>query len=180
MRTGNPALSAKVLTDVGRADPPMTLGGTVNKTAMLLAMTLITAIITWNMALQSFQVAADGTLQGSPLLMPLVIGGAVAGFVLALICIFKKTTAPIVAPLYALAEGLFLGGISAFFEMQFPGIVMQAIGLTFGTLFALLMAYRSGLIKPTENFKLGVVAATGAIALLYLVNMVMRLLGFDG
>lgn len=180
MRTGNPALSAKVFTDVGRADPPMTLGGTVNKTAMLLAMTLITAIITWNMALQSLQVAADGTAQASPLLMPLVIGGAVVGFVLALICIFKKTTAPVVAPLYALAEGLFLGGISAFFEMRFPGIVMQAIGLTFGTLFALLMAYRSGLIKPTENFKLGVVAATGAIALLYLVNMVMRLLGFDG
>lgn len=64
--------------------------------------------------------------------------------------------------------------------MRFPGIVMQAVGLTFGTLFALLMAYRSGLIKPTENFKLGVVAATGAICLLYVVNMVMRLLGFDG
>lgn len=122
----------------------------------------------------------DGVAQASPLLMPLTIGGAIGGFVLALICVFKKTTAPFIAPMYALAEGLFLGGVSAFFEMRFPGIVMQAVGLTFGTLFALLMAYRSGLIKPTENFKLGVVAVTGAICLLYVVNMVLRLVGFDG
>ena len=179
MRTGNPALTAKTFQNVERSNPPMTLGGTVNKTAMLLAMTLITAMITWGMAMQATQ-TVDGVAQASPLLMPLTIGGAIAGFVLALICVFKKTAAPIIAPLYALAEGLFLGGISAFFELRFPGIVMQAVGLTFGTLFALLMAYRSGLIKPTENFKLGVVAATGAICLLYVVNMVLRLVGFDG
>lgn len=180
MRTGNPALTAKTFEQVERSNPPMTLGGTVNKTAMLLAMTLITAMVTWGMAMQSLQTGADGAVQADPLLMPLTIGGAIAGFVLALICVFKKTTAPVIAPLYALAEGLFLGGVSAMFELRFPGIVMQAVGLTFGTLFALLMAYRSGLIKPTENFKLGVVAATGAIALLYLVNIGMRLFGFEG
>jgi uncharacterized YccA/Bax inhibitor family protein len=179
MRTGNPALKANTFSSVEPSNPPMTLGGTVNKTAMLLAMTLITAMITWGMAMQATQ-TVDGVAQASPLLMPLTIGGAIGGFVLALICVFKKTTAPFIAPMYALAEGLFLGGVSAFFEMRFPGIVMQAVGLTFGTLFALLMAYRSGLIKPTENFKLGVVAATGAICLLYVVNMVLRLVGFDG
>lgn len=179
MRTANPALSDKAFSSVERSGPPMTLAGTVNKTAMLLAMTLITAVVTWGMAWESIEAAKNGG-EMSPLLQPLMMGGAIAGFVLALICIFKKTTAPVVAPLYALAEGLFLGAVSAFFEVSFPGIVMQAIGLTFGTLFALLMAYRSGLIKATENFKLGVVAATGAIALVYLVNIGMRLFGFEG
>lgn len=179
MRTSNPALSDKAFSNVERSGPPMTLAGTVNKTAMLLALSLITAMITWGMALESIEAVQNGG-EMSPLLQPLMIGGAVGGFVLALICIFKKTTAPVVAPLYALAEGLFLGAVSAFFEIRFPGIVMQAIGLTFGTLFALLMAYRSGLIKATENFKLGVVAATGAIALIYLVNIGMRLFGFEG
>jgi uncharacterized YccA/Bax inhibitor family protein len=94
--------------------------------------------------------------------------------------VFKKTWAPVTAPLYAALEGLFVGGISAMFEASFPGIVMQAVMLTMGVLAALLMAYKSGLIKATENFKLGVVAATGGIALLYLVNMGMRLFGFEG
>lgn len=179
MRTANPALSNKVFSDVERSGPPMTLSGTVNKTAMLLALSLITAMITWGMAWESIQAAQSGG-EMNPMLTPLMIGGAIGGFVLALICIFKKTAAPIVAPLYALAEGLFLGAVSAFFEIRFPGIVMQAVGLTFGTLFALLLAYRSGLIKATENFKLGVVAATGAIALLYLVNLGMHLFGFEG
>jgi len=97
--------------------------------------------------------------------------------VLGLVTIFVKTWAPVTSPLYAVCEGLALGGISAMFEAQYPGIVIQAVALTFGTLFGLLMAYRSGLIKATENFKLGVVAATGSIFLIYLVGFV---LGFFG
>jgi len=100
--------------------------------------------------------------------------------VLALVTIFKKDWAPVTAPLYALVQGLFLGAVSAIFEARFPGIVLQAVGLTFGTLASLLMAYKSGLIRATENFKLGVVAATGGIVLVYLVNIGMRLLGFEG
>ncbi|MAR90065.1 MAG: Bax inhibitor-1/YccA family protein [Pseudomonadota bacterium] len=179
MRTSNPALSDKAFTGVERSGPPMTLGGTVNKTAMLLALSLITAMVTWGMAWDSIQAAQAGG-EMNPMLQPLMWGGAIGGFVLALICIFKKTAAPFVAPLYALAEGLFLGAVSAFFEIRFPGIVMQAVGLTFGTLLALLMAYRSGMIKVTQNFRLGVVAATGAVALIYLVNIGMRLFGFEG
>ena len=102
-----------------------------------------------------------------------MLGGAIGGFVLALITTFKKEWSPVTAPMYALVEGFFLGAISAVFEARFPGIVFQAVLLTFGTLFALLAAYRSGLIKVTENFKLGVVAATGGIALLYLASFVL-------
>ena len=94
-----------------------------------------------------------------------------------MITVFKKTAAPYTAPAYALLEGLALGGISATLEVRFPGIVIQAVGLTFGTLFCLLAAYRSGLIKATENFKLGVVAATGAIFVLYMVSFVMGFFG---
>jgi uncharacterized YccA/Bax inhibitor family protein len=77
----------------------------------------------------------------------------------------------VTAPVYAALEGLALGGLSAVFETKYPGIVMQAVGLTFATLAAMLIAYRTGLIKATEKFKLGVVAATGAIALYYLIGL---------
>jgi uncharacterized YccA/Bax inhibitor family protein len=177
MRSGNPVLGENTFLDVGsgrvvtRDGGTMTLGGTVNKTALLLAMVLITAGYTWSLY--------SGP-ESLPAVFPWAIGGALVAFVLAIVTAFKKTWAPVTAPLYALAEGLFLGAVSAIFEAQYPGIVLQAVGLTFGTLASLLLAYKSGLIRATENFKLGVVAATGGIALLYLVNMVMRLLGFDG
>lgn len=178
MRSGNPALNDKTFLDIGSgrmvdAGNAMTLNGTVNKTGILLMLVVFTAAYTWSMFDTQTQTA-------SPLMWPLVIGGAILGLVFAIATIFKPTWAPVSAPLYALCEGLFLGGISAMFEASYPGIVMQAVMLTFGTLGALLMAYRSGLIKATENFKLGVTAATGAIALLYIVNLGMRLFGFNG
>jgi len=99
-----------------------------------------------------------------------ILGG---GFVLGLITIFVKTAAPVTAPLYALVEGLLIGCISFFFEKMYPGIVIQAVGLTFGTLFALLLAYQSRLIKVTQNFRLGVIAATGGVALYYLASIIL-------
>ena len=96
-----------------------------------------------------------------------------------MVAIFKPTTAPIVAPGYALLEGLFLGGISSIMEARFPGIVIQAVGLTFGTLFALLFAYKSGLIKATENFKLGVAAATGGIFMMYMLSFILGFFGMN-
>jgi uncharacterized YccA/Bax inhibitor family protein len=176
MRSGNPALNDKTFLDIGSgrvvdAGNAMTLNGTVTKTAILLMLVVFTSAYTWRM------VAGDVV---SPMLWPLVLGGVVGGLVFAIATVMKKTWAPVTAPLYALCEGLFLGAISAIYEARFPGIVMQAVMLTFGTLAALLMAYRSGLVKATENFKLGVVAATGAIALLYLVNIGMHLFGFKG
>lgn len=170
MRTGNPTLSDATfdgLTVRDASNPQMTLAGTVNKTALLLAFSLITAVWSWGQV----QGAIDpqtGKLAAH--VMPLLWGSAIGGFVIALIATFAKKTAPITAPLYALVEGVFLGAVSAFFEMSFPGIVTQAVMLTFGTLGVLLLAYKSGLIRASENFKLGVVAATGAVALLYLLS----------
>jgi uncharacterized YccA/Bax inhibitor family protein len=177
MRSGNPALNQNTFLDVGSgevvsrdASQVMTLGGTVNKTGLLLLMCVATAAYTWNL----FDPANPGAM------MPWMLVGGIGGFIVAIVTVFKKTWSPVTAPVYALLEGLFLGGISAFFETQFPGIVMQAVMLTLGVLAAMLMAYKSGLIKATENFKLGVVAATGGIALLYLINIGMRMFGFEG
>ena len=167
MASGNPSLSEKAFSELEVSHNPMTLNGTVNKTAMLLALMLITAVWVWG-SYFSNPAGAGG-------LLPLLIGAALGGFVLSLIIIFVKRSAPYLAPLHALLEGVFIGAISAFYEAKYPGIVIQAVALTFGTLFCLLAAYRSGLIRATENFKLGVTAATGAICLLYLVNLGLRL-----
>jgi len=171
MRTANPALNAKTFTGLGRvADTAraMTIQGTATKAALLAVLALIPATYTWRMYYTAWDPSA---------VVPWIIGGAIGGFVVALITIFKKQWAAFTAPLYALLEGLFLGGFSAIFEAKYPGIVIQAVTLTFGTLFCLLLAYRSGLIKATENFKLGVVAATGGIALIYMATI---FLGFFG
>jgi len=164
MRSGNPALKSEMFRAASQraAGDVMTLGGTVNKTFVLLGLVVLTASFAW------------GRPEMSTLF--LVVGG-LGGFGVAMLTVFKPTTAPITAPLYAALEGLLVGSISMIFEQRYPGIVLQAVFLTFGILFALLMAYRSGLIRATENFKLGVFAATGGIALIYVVSMV---LGFFG
>ncbi len=169
MRTSNPALNDQAFRGAGVAiGEPMTLQGTVNKTGVLLLCVIATAAWTWNIFLRSHSPESA---------MSLAMVGGIGGFIFALVTIFKKTWAPVTAPIYALLEGLVLGGISAMFELRFPGIAIQAVSLTFGTLVVLLLAYRSGLIPVTEKFKMGVVAATGGIALFYLVSMV---LGFFG
>lgn len=175
IRSGNPALKESTFLDLGsgavvsRDAGAMTLNGTVNKTGILLLLSVLTAAFAWN---QSIVMGPDGPAV-APGVVGYMLGGAIGGFILAMVTIFKKTWAPVTAPLYALVEGFFLGSISAMYELRFDGIVFQAVLLTFGTLFALLMAYRSGLIKATENFKLGVVAATGGIALVYLATIVL-------
>lgn len=174
MRTANPALNSKIFDQFGvdfsrESSNVMTLQGTVNKTGFLLLILVAAGMITWRMA-----------TQGTGSAYPWMIGGAIGGFIIGLITFFKPTAAPYTAPIYAALQGLFLGGISAIFEQMYPGIVVQAVALTFGTLGALLIAYTSGLIKPTENFKLGVVAATGAVMLLYMVSMLMNAFGGGG
>lgn len=166
MRSGNPTLNAETFvpyeSTATSATSVMTVQGAVTKTLILLGLCVGSASWTWSMALATPQAA-----------MPWVVGGAIGGFVLALITTFYPRGASISGPLYALAEGLFLGGITAVINAQYPGIAMQAVGLTFGTMFALLMAYQSGLIRATENFKLGICAATGGIALVYLASMIL-------
>jgi len=152
----------------------MTLNGTVNKIFLMLLMVIATAAFVWN----KFFSALDPA-QGIAAVQPWLIGGGIGGFILALVTVFKKTASPITAPLYALFQGVFLGGLSAIFEAQFPGIVVQAVGLTFAVLLVLLLAYRSGWIKVTQNFRLGVVAATGGIALFYFVSFILGLFGVN-
>ena len=167
MRTSNPALSSDSFRAPGVAyGEPMTISGAVNKTGILLICAVATSIWSWNRLLDSPQTA-----------LPLLAIGGIGGFIVALVTIFKKEWSPLTAPLYALLEGLVMGSVSAMYEIRLHGIVIQAVGLTFGVLFALLLAYRAGLIRATENFKLGVVAATGGIALFYLAQFV---LGFFG
>jgi uncharacterized YccA/Bax inhibitor family protein len=169
IRSGNPTLHTDTFSRApGMAGAEsMTIGGTVNKTALSLFILMIAASYIWNRGV------AD------PALPVWIIGGVVGGLIFAIATVMKKTWAPVTTPLYAAFEGVALGGISVFFESQYPGIVSQAIFLTFGTLAALLLAYRSGLVKATENFKLGVVAATGGIALLYLVSFVLGFFGMS-
>jgi len=174
MRSGNPALKESTFLDLGSgavvrgSDQAMSLNGTVNKTGFLLLLTVLTASFAWN----QIEIGPRGQVSGASLYL---WGGLIGGLIMSLVTTFKKEWSPITAPMYALLEGFFLGAISSIFEARFPGIVIQAVMLTFGTLFALLAAYRTGLIKATENFKLGVVAATGGIALVYLASIVLRM-----
>ena len=171
MRTSNPSLNSKTFEQAAPGAGVMTIGGTVNKVGILLVLMLIPAAYMWNKVLTAWE---PSQAMGPAML------GALGAFVVALITIFKKTWAPVTAPIYAVLEGLFLGAISGVMNSLYPGIAMQAIALTMGTLFTLLLAYRSGLIRATENFKLGVVAATGGIAMLYLVNIVITMFGGGG
>jgi uncharacterized YccA/Bax inhibitor family protein len=169
-RTANPALNANTFTDLRRDPlaPAMTLEGTVNKAAFLLFLVVVPAAWVWS------QVRAAADLSVAT---PWIALGAIGGLIVAIVTIFKKEWSPVTAPVYAALEGLALGGISAVLEASYRGIAIQAVGLTFATLAAMLVAYRTGLIKATERFKLGVVAATGAIALYYVVGLVLSLFG---
>jgi uncharacterized YccA/Bax inhibitor family protein len=106
---------------------------------------------------------------------PALILGALGGFIVAMVTIFKQTWAPVTAPIYALLEGLVLGGLSALFEARYPGIALEAVGLTFGTLFVMLFLYKSGVIKVTQKFRMGVVAATGGIMVFYLLTWLLSI-----
>ena len=176
IKTANPALSENTFRDFAgprlgelAGASPMTLSGTVNKTGILLLCAVATAAWTWRLFVQSHQVAD---------IVPYLLAGTIGGFLCAMVTIFKQQWSPVTAPIYALLEGLALGGLSAVFDLRYPGIAIQAVSLTFGTLFVLLLAYRSGMIKVTQKFRLGVIAATGGIMVFYLLQMLLGFFGF--
>ena len=160
LRSGNPVLSKKTFSNTVSINEKMTIEGTVNKTAISLLILVGTGYLTFD------------TL--NPILL---IGCGIGGFIFALVTIFKKEWAPITVPVYAALQGAMLGGISYTYNYLYDGIVTNAILLTVGILVSLLIAYRSGYIKATENFKLGIFAATGGIAIVYLVNFIMGFFG---
>jgi uncharacterized YccA/Bax inhibitor family protein len=163
LRTSNPALNEKAFQGQVAVGEAMTLQGTVNKTGILLLCVVVAAAWTWGKAHSETPDAV----------IPWMMGGLIGGLIVALVTIFKKEWAPITAPIYALLEGLVLGGISAIFEKAYHGIAIQAVGLTFGTLFVMLLAYKTGAVRATQGFKMGVIAATGGIAVFYLVEIVL-------
>lgn len=167
-RSSNPFFSSKTIGRFGQKEitGKMTLQGTVNKSALLILLVLIAASWTWRLFFTN------------PLAVyHWLIIGTVAGVILGLIAVFMQSWSPYLAPFYALSEGLIIGGLSASVEVYFPGIVLQAVSLTFGAMIILLLAYKSGTVRATEKFKTGVITATGAIALIYLITFVLSFFG---
>ena len=155
-RSGNPVLSKKTFNNTTYSVNKMTIEGTVNKTAISLFLLVGAGYLTFDVI--------------NPILL---IGCGIGGLIIAIITVFKKEWSPITVPIYAVLEGGMLGGISYMYNSLYDGIVTNAILLTVGILVSLLIAYRSGYIKATENFKLGIFAATGGIGIVYLINFVM-------
>lgn len=182
-RTGNPTLNSKTFQQWETGDSTglstggesqiasgevMTLQGAVNKSFILTAILVAAAAWTWRIFFTTHSVEA---------VLPWLWAGTICGLIVAIATVIKKEWAPLTAPGYAVFEGFALGALSAIFEAKCPGIVIQSVALTLGTLVALLCAYSSRLIQATENFKLGVVAATGGIALVYLIDIGLSFFG---
>lgn len=162
-QSNNPVLKPSVFDKAPHlTGDSMTVKGTIGKMSFLLAMVMAAAVFSWGEFLRNGANA-----------LPLAIGGAIGGFVLAIVIVFKKEWSGYLAPAYAIAEGLFLGAISALFESQWNGIVLQAVGLTFGTFIAMLVLYRTGIIRATERFKSIIFTATAGIAVFYLIAIVL-------
>jgi uncharacterized YccA/Bax inhibitor family protein len=165
MRSGNPVLSNSTFTEVARGfSRPMTLTGVVNRSILLLLLVAGTSAGVWTYS--SSHPSA---------IYPAVMVGTLGGFVVAMATSFKRNWAPITSPIYAVLEGLFIGGISLVMEQRFPGLVLQAVLLTFGVMFALLAAYQSRIIRPSQTFKAVIVGATFGIVIVYLVSMALQL-----
>ncbi len=138
----------------------MTVQGTVNNTFILFFILLATAMWSWSKFSNPESIKAAA---------PFLLIGLMAGIIAYVVLLFKPTAAPICAPIYAASQGIILGVISMIFERSYPGIVVQAVGLTFATLFCMLTAYKTGWIQATEGFKKGVIIATMGIAVFYFV-----------
>lgn len=164
-RSGNPTLSEEIFQKTGEVEASqgtMSISGTVNKIGILFLLLLIGATISWYQPSQAF-----------------IWLGAIGGFIVAIVTVFKKEWSPVTAPLYSVLEGLFLGAISIAYANMYDGIVFNAIALTLGIFAAMLITYRSGLIQVTQKFRMGIIAATGGIALVYVASIVLGFFGIN-
>ena len=169
MRTSNPALREEYFRrhPAAAGEGVMTLNGTTTKSFLLILLTIFSAAFTWR-----------ESLGGNPgILTPAILVGGLGGFIVAMVTVFKPNLSPITAPLYAVLEGLLLGALSARYEARWAGLPMQAVGLTFMVFVAMLLVYRTGIIKVTDRFRFGVAAATGGIALFYLLSIILSMFG---
>lgn len=172
-KTSNPVLTEKRFGRESLASSEaMTVNGTINKTALMLLLVVAAAMFTWN---KFFDIAdSEGA---SSAIMPWVLVGGVGGLITALVTVFRPQSSGISAPIYAIFEGLLLGGISAIFQSNYPGVVVRAVALTLAVFAIMLFVYRSGIIKVNRKFMLGVVAATGGIALVYFISFIAGMFG---
>ena len=161
-RSGNPVLTSNAFNLQSDYSDKMTIGGTVNKTFLSLMILIGSAYYSWT------YISVTNIL-----VFPSLFGA----FIVGIITVKKKIWAPITVPIYGVLKGIFLGIFSNIFNSMYDGIVITAISYTLCILFALLSIYRLGIIKPTENFKLGVAAATMGIAILYVANLGMSFFG---
>ena len=175
MTSSNPVLRSDRIQPIVVGEGRMTVNGTIGKTGILLVLLVITATWTW----QRFDaaLASAGPDAAMAAVSPFLIGGLIAGLALALLCVFVQRWIAITAPLYAIAEGFAVGAISALFNLKYPGLVVTAVALTFGTLAVMLLLYRSGAIKVTDKLRMGIFAATGGIMLVYIIDLVMGFFG---
>jgi len=170
-KTGNPVLNSKAFTQTGViTGDRMTVAGTIGKSVILLVLLTMTAGWVWS------RFYTEGTVES---ISPYMIGGVIGGLVFALAASFKPNWSPIAAPLYAICEGLAIGGFSAMFELHYHGIVIQAVGLTLAVAFSMLGLYSTGIIKVTDRLRRMIIAATAGIMLFYLATWIMSLFGLD-
>lgn len=169
-KSGNPSFKnaydkVGVAVNSGEA---MTINGAIGKTGILLALVAISATITWNLYT---------SITYTYLVMPLFWIGLIGGLISCLIIIFKKEMAPYISPVYAVLEGLVLGGISVIANSYYPGIVLQAISLTFVVATVMLLLYRFRVIKATKKFIAIIFIATISIGIFYLVSFILSFFG---
>lgn len=172
MKSSNPVMTGKIYEKAGSVSagaPVMTINGTINKIGLMLLLVIGAAAYTWKIVMGENPGSA-GTL---------AIVGAIGGFIMAMITVFRPQSSAITAPIYAILEGLFLGAISAVINARYPGVAFQAVLLTIGTLFTMLFLYRSGYIRATPKFRRGVMMATGAVFFAYLISWIMGMFGMS-
>jgi len=176
-RSSNPVFKERVFSrDYTSQSEVMTVNGTMNKTALMLLLVVAGAVFTWN---KFFGAISTNPEAGMSAVLPWLAIGGIGGFITVLVTVFRPQSSGISAPVYAVFEGLLLGGISAVLEMQYSGIVMRAVALTLAVFMVMLFLYRSGVIKVTQKFAMGLFAATGGIALVYLVGFIGSFFGWQ-
>jgi uncharacterized YccA/Bax inhibitor family protein len=181
MRTSNPTLNRSIFEraelESGHERNAMTVEGAAIKTLVLVGIVAVAGAFVWSQLVTQEAVENGVRLVVSHAVGGYVFAGAIVAFIVALVTMFRPQWSPVTAPLYALCEGAVLGAISALFETIYPGIVVQAVAATIGTLVVMMTIFATGLVAVTDRFRAGVIAATGAIFLVYLASM---LLGFFG
>ena len=176
-KTSNPVFKEGVFSKgYSSASEVMTINGTINKTALMLLLVIAAALFTWN---KFFNAIAIDPNAGFSAVIPWLIVGGIGGFITVLVTVFRPQHSGVSAPVYAVFQGLLLGGLSAIFESMYSGIVMRAVALTLAEFATMLFLYRSGIIKVTRKFMMGVFAATAGIAMIYLISFIAGFFGAE-